>query len=617
LAFSSRFAELQKPTAMAGLKELLGISGMGPGEGGPLEGLKTTATMKDLFSTAGAVTTVKNRGVGYNKRPPLSVQLGPDVATSEDPGQGSNYILQVSERLVESLRVADALSGRDLICACAMAEAMVVWYVLWARASLNRSVAGVSKAAATWGEGSALKEATVFEALRRVCALCSDVNSIARYCTNLIKRIRTSIEEGKAGVLRGGGRSGTPTTPHTPHGQWGFGATPVPLSPARVNRKGFILSPANKGGTGKGMGNSARTPRGTASAVGDNGPASPNTPGRRAGGGNGTQPGFFEGTPCSALEAGGDMSAYDVIVNDLVAMVGDLALLSAQCLEHACEIATHMTRRICKEQLGRAAKGKGGVTSFFKGGKASPRRGAVVEAGGNGPTAANNGSRPSEPLSPPPLSPQGSLSPSAEVRMWARDLVASLFRPLGEFCRKDELCSSVVLPRLVEGCLHSVLDVLGGNGKATGRVSMAEARLIHGDFLYLKAFLVNEAKHHSPKAMLASLPVLDRMHVVVNVLLQPPSLSMWGHRELASLYLLPDAPRWVSLRSDRGRVNTNVLSNWGRGPEGRQKGEEASEGMMQLSDVVAAMDTSRFEKAYAAFESVRLMGGSGATEGGK
>jgi hypothetical protein len=51
---------------------------------------------------------------------------------------------------------------------------------------------------------------------------------------------------------------------------------------------------------------------------------------------------------------------------------------------------------------------------------------------------------------------------------------------------------------------------------------------------------------------LQDLPVLERLHLICEVLLMPVMMSSTTGREVAAFSALPDAARWVALRSDRG-----------------------------------------------------------------
>jgi hypothetical protein len=525
LAFSQRFKEQKKEHVWNELKQVLHL--------GDASGSKPLLEAKPDWELVGGLGGSPKREV-----------VAPTISVIVDKSSIAMYILMVSERVVQGLRLADEISVRDPISGCEMAEAIVVWCLLWAHASLGRCIS-MSKAED--------KKDQAFDSLRRVCALCSDLQAIAKYCDVMIGKIRPF--DNVVTPVTPSARSRASSATVSPSSGAASPVEAPPPTPSRAHRMGFIVSPMAKSqkATPSATRDFSRTPRAS---------------------------GVMGLTKKSSMDQGtasdvADISGHDVIVNDLSSMVEELKLLSAQCLEHATEIATRITNKVCRSNLNRQnAPTRASIIltrssrSLMKGGEAalSPRGDVDVSV---------SGSKNAAPEFP------------AQPRAWSVDLCTTLFRPLAEFSRSDEFSSEVILPRLVESCLHSVLELLASEGQ--GRVTMGEARAFHTDFLYLKDWMEGEQKHQLQGCSLNALPVFDRIHVILNVLVLPASLSAWSESDFASLYLLPDAPKWVAMRSDRGRVSFPALRRFSRNVV-----PESPRASKRLSTAVQQLDLSQF-----------------------
>ena len=276
--------------------------------------------------------------------------------------------------------------------------------------------------------GAASAHGHVFDGLRRVCALCSDVNGIAAFCDSMITKIGSVPDDGSP--LH---RARTPSSASAPSSP----ATPS----SRSHRKGFIVSPANR--------NKLLSPRSSNGA--EAGGLAYHT-GRR----------ITQGDANAHFGETSDIAGHDVIVSDLMAMVEDLKLLSSQCLEHAVEIATKLTMKVCKDRLTRQNGGPGMMSGKREGMRNSmvamsgPPSESTPPAPGGAPTAdgARAVGRKSGMMRLSRIGGNGDAE-ALYPRIWAMELKTELFQPLASFCRTDKFCSENVLPRLVESCLHT------------------------------------------------------------------------------------------------------------------------------------------------------------------
>ena len=131
LAFSNRFQKVRRPINAQEVQDVFKLQ----------SGANPVNLLSSSFERLGGLGSSTRGNEGSNR--PLNLSL----PESDDP-KVPTYILLVSERVIDGLRLAESIGLRDPVCACEMTEAIVIWYILWARTSLARTVSSASKVGA-------------------------------------------------------------------------------------------------------------------------------------------------------------------------------------------------------------------------------------------------------------------------------------------------------------------------------------------------------------------------------------------------------------------------------------------------------------------------------------
>jgi len=460
------------------------------------------------------------------------------------------FMLAVTERVMAGLKMANQTLERSKICACEMVQAMLVWYIAWAQGAL-------SKLAATSKRKDDHKKHAIFESLRRIAALCTDLTSVARFCDDIAERIRPEEV------------SGPPPTPsaRTPTMRGSMGLTltsTVFFSGATPGLGGGSTTPHGRGGpalTPTGMGTTKRavtpkrshTPRNTSASLA-------------------LGPKRTQGVDAPLQLDTTDITGFDVILSHLSSISDDLKLLSAQCLEHSIELATKITKSICQEHLIKGSReGRKSVSTTRRQSLSKPPH---LQKPGTNPAEGGESLDSSDSQESTKVDVEIPIMP----RHWAVEMETQLFQPLSDFCRCNTFSSENLLPRLLDNCIHSILEWIATDFQ--GKMTVAEARCLHADFLYLKGWMESEQMTQSFNCRLSELPVFDRVRVIITLLEMPPNISSWSKMTFGSIYLLPDAPRWIKVRADRGKVPARIVA---RTPEKETKVKIVSPDKKRLS----------------------------------